>query len=58
MQGAALLGRPLSRICFVDDPLSKPKTMHKFQDQMWQLAIHVRRATRALGTNSTGRGTI
>jgi hypothetical protein len=25
----------------VGDPLAKPKNLHKFQDQMWQLAIHV-----------------
>ena len=39
--GAAVVGRPLSRHLFADDPLGKSKTMHKFQDQMWQLAIHV-----------------
>lgn len=38
---SAAIGRPLSRALFVGDPLSKPRTMHKFQDQMWQLAIHV-----------------
>ena len=45
---SAAVGSVLSRFIFPDDPLSKPKTMHKFQDQMWQLAIHVSVGTRAL----------
>ena len=40
-RGSAMIGRVLSHHIFIDDPLSKPKTMHKYQDQMWQLAIHV-----------------
>ena len=39
---SARFGRAFSRtaLAHVGDPLSKRKTMHKFQDQMWQLFIH------------------
>ena len=39
---SARFGRAFSRTALarVGDPLSKRKTMHKFQDQMWQLFIH------------------
>jgi len=39
---SARLGRAFSRTALarVGDPLSKRRTMHKFQDQMWQLFIH------------------
>jgi len=33
-----LMSRTL--LAHLGDPLKKPKTMHKFQDQMWQLFIH------------------
>ena len=40
---SARVGRVVSRtvLAGVGDPLRKTKTMHKFQDQMWQLFIHV-----------------
>jgi len=34
-------GRVLSRHVFPQDPLSKPRQMNKYRDQMWQLVIHV-----------------
>ena len=39
---SARFGRAFSRTALarVGDPLSKRRTMHKFQDQMWQLFIH------------------
>ena len=39
---SARVGRAFSRTALarVGDPLSKRRTMHKFQDQMWQLFIH------------------
>ena len=39
---SAAVGRAFSRtmLARVGDPLSKQRTMHKFQDQMWQLFIH------------------
>lgn len=40
-RGSGALGALLSRHVLPDDPLSKPRTRHKFEDQMWQLAIHV-----------------
>lgn len=52
-RASAAVGGLLSRHLFVDDPLSKPKTMHKFQDQMWQLAIHVRHCRTALAIGSS-----
>ena len=41
-QVSAGTGRAFSRnvLAGVGDPLSKQRTMHKFQDQMWQLFIH------------------
>jgi len=40
---SAWVGGGFSRtaLAHVGDPLAKKKTMHKFQDQMWQLFIHV-----------------
>ena len=37
------VGKIASRtiLSHLGDPLSKAKTLHKFQDQMWQLVIHV-----------------
>ena len=37
---SAWAGRAFSRTMLVGDPLRKQRTMHKFQDQMWQLFIH------------------
>ena len=33
-------GALLSRRIFPGDPLAKRRTMHKFEDQMWQLVVH------------------
>jgi ceramide synthetase len=35
------VGSVVSRYLFPGDPLKKLKSLHKFRDQMWQLAIHV-----------------
>jgi len=35
------IGSLLSRAVFPGDPLRKTRQLHKFRDQMWQLAIHV-----------------
>ena len=35
------VGSAVSRYLFPGDPLKKRKSLHKFRDQMWQLAIHM-----------------
>ena len=47
-KASAVVGGAMSRtvLAHIGDPLVKPKTMHKFQDQMWQLAIHTSRPAR------------
>ena len=43
-RGAVQRARPCNIIQFTlqpGDPLAKARTMHKFEAQMWQLAIHL-----------------
>ena len=39
-RASSAVGLVLSRHLFPGDPLRKPRQLHKFRDQMWQLAIH------------------
>lgn len=39
--GSRVIGLPLSRRVFPGDPLSKRRTLNKYEDQMWQLFMHV-----------------